>query len=150
MKLAEALAERKAIKTKMEDLKKRIYQNAKVQEGDVPIEAPLDLLEELERETAKFEEIIGRINRTNNETVLPDGSTLMEAIVKKDMLHYLHMVYLNMADKATPVHDRFNRREIKFIPTVDIGEIRRKADEIAREYRLLDMKIQKANWETDF
>jgi hypothetical protein len=149
MKLAEALAERKAIKTKMEDLKKRIYQNAKVQEGDAPIEAPLVLLDELERETAKFEEIIGRINCTNNKAVLPDGSTLMEAIVKKDMLHYLHMVYLNVADKATPVHERFSAREIKFIPTVDVGEIRKKADEIAREYRLLDMKIQKANWDTD-
>jgi hypothetical protein len=44
MKLAEALAERKAIKTRMEGLKKRIYQNSKVQEGDTPIEEPLALL----------------------------------------------------------------------------------------------------------
>lgn len=149
MKLAEALMERKAIKTKMEDLKKRVYQNSSIQEGEQPIEDPLKLLEELRVETEKFEAIIARINQTNNVTQLSDDMTLMEAIVKKDMLNYLHLIHINLADKATPTHDRFSRREIKFVPTVDISEVRKKAEEIAKEYRLLDMKIQEANWNTE-
>ena len=72
--------------------------------------------------------------------------TLMEAIVKKDMLNYNHMVHINLADKATPSSARYSNREIKSIPNVDINEIRKKADEIAREYRMLDSKIQEANW----
>ncbi len=150
MKLAEALMERKAIKTRMEDLKRRIYQSAKVQEGDKPIEEPLALMNELEHERARLEEIIIRINRTNYQALLPGGDmTLMEAIVKKDMLNYLHMIHINLADKATPVHERLSAREIKFVPTVDVAEIRSKADKIAQEYRLLDAKIQEANWKTE-
>lgn len=149
MKLAEALMERKAIKTKMEDLKKRIYQNSRIQEGEQPIEDPIKLIEELHSETKNFEVLIARINQTNNVTHLTEDMTLMEAIVKKDMLNYLHLIHINLADKATPTHDRFSPREIKFIPAIDIVEIRKKADEIAKEYRLLDMKIQEANWNTE-
>ena len=149
MKLAEALAERKALKNKMEELKKRIYQNSKVQEGDAPLESPVELLEALRQETAKFEALIIRINQTNNATKLDEGMTLMEAIVKKDMLHYLQMIYMNLADKATPTHERFSAREIKFVPTIDVGDIRMQADEIAKQYRLLDMRIQEMNWQTE-
>ena len=141
MKLAEALMERKAIKNKMEDLKKRIYQSAKVQEGDDPFEDPLALLDELKRETARFEDLIVRINCTNNQTLLPDSSmTLMDAIVKKDMLNYLHTIHTNLADKATPLHERLSAREIKFVPTVNVTEIRAMADQIAKEYRLLERR----------
>lgn len=146
MKLAEALVERKAIKTKMEELKKRIYQHARIQEGETVIEDPTMLLEELAGETEKFEHLVSRINRTNNEATLPDGMPVMEAIIKKDMLNYLHFVYVNLADKATPTRERYSQREIRDIPNVDITAIRKKADELAKAYRMLDMKIQECNW----
>ncbi len=149
MKLAEALIERKALKTKMEELKKRVYQNARIQEGEQPLEAPLDLLEQLRQETSKFESLVVRINETNNTTPLSDGMTLMQAITRKDMLHYLQLVYQNLADKASPLNERYSQREIKYLPTVNVGEIRRMADDVAREYRQLDAKIQEANWQTE-
>ncbi|MCP4348032.1 MAG: hypothetical protein GY795_21225 [Desulfobacterales bacterium] len=149
MKLAEALTERKAVKTKIEELKKRIYQNSRIQEGDTAIENPLSLIEELKNEISKFENLIIRINQTNNTAKLSDEMTLMEAIVKKDMLHYLHLIHVNLADKATPSVERYSQREIKIIPNVDITEIRKKADNIAKEYRNLDMKIQECNWKTE-
>lgn len=149
MKLAEALMERKAIKTKMEELKKRIYQNAQIQEGDVPIESPVSLIEELKSEVEKFENLIIKINETNSTAKLENGMTLMDAIVKKDMLNYMHLMYLNLADKATPKNERYSQREIKTIPNVNITEIRKKADEMAKEYRMLDSKIQEANWKVD-
>ena len=149
MKLAEALIERKALKTKMEELKKRIYQNARIQEGEEPIESPLELLEALRRETEDFERLIVRINETNNVTKLSEDMTLMQAIVRKDMLHYLHLVHLNLADKASPLNDRYSQREIKYLPSVNVSDLRKTADEIAREYRQLDAKIQEANWGTE-
>jgi DNA-binding ferritin-like protein (Dps family) len=149
MKLAEALMERKAIKTKMTELKKRIYQNATVAEDEEPAEDPLDLMEELFAETAKLEEIIIRINKTNNATPFSDDMTLMEAIIKKDMLDFRHSVYKKLADKATPVFDRYSMSEIKFLPAVDVKEVRKRAAEIAREYHQLNTKIQEINWKTE-
>ncbi len=149
MKLAEALIERKALKIKMEELKSRIYKNAQAQEGESPAEEPMELLEQLHNESLNFENIVVRINKTNNETLLNDDSTLMEALTKRDMLKYEHFILGNLANKATPATDRYSNREIKFISTVDIKEIRKKADDIAKQYRLLDAKIQEKNWMTE-
>lgn len=149
MKLAEALSERKAVKTKIEELKKRIYQNSTIQEGDTPVENPDALMEELKEKVSELEALIIRINQTNMTAKVSEDMTLMEAIVKKDMLNYLHLIHVNLADKATPTSERYSRREIKHVPNVQIAGIRKRADEIAKEYRLLDMKIQECNWRTD-
>ncbi len=149
MKLAEALIERKASKTKMEELKSRIYKNAQVQEGDTPAEEPTELLEQLHNELLSFENIVVRINKTNNETLLDDGSSLMEALTRRDMLKYEHFILSNLANKATPATDRYSNREIKFISVIDVKKIRKKADTIAKQHRMLDAKIQEKNWTTD-
>lgn len=146
MKLAEALMERKATKRRMEELKRRIYQNACVQEGEEPLELPLELVEELKREIASFTALVTAINMTNQDASLPDGTSLQEAIIKKDMLHYLHLIYTNLADKATPVHDRYSLREIKHMPTVEVPAVRKEAHRVAKAYRELDAQIQQTNW----
>lgn len=148
MKLAEALLERKAIKTKMEELKHRLYQNAQTQEGLPPTEDPQELLAELTATVQRFEEIVARINATNAAAQLDDGTSLGRAILQKDMQRYMHLVLTNLADKATPGQQRYSEREIKQIPAVNVGETRRRADETARAARLLDAKIQEANWKT--
>jgi hypothetical protein len=149
MKLAEALIERKAIKNKMEELKKRIYQNSQVQDGDEPIELPLTLMKQLYKESDEFEKLVIRINTTNIKTELSNGMNMMEALIKRDMLRYKYYIYNNLADKATPSTDRYSQREIKFVSTIDVTDVRKKGDEIAKESRLLDMKIQEANWSID-
>ncbi len=149
MKLAEALIERKAIKEKMEDYKKRIYKNSQVQEGDEPTEVPMKLIESLNEELLKFEALVVRINKTNNESKFDAGMNIMEALSKRDMLRYRHFIYSNLADKATPSTDRYSQREIKFVPTIDISNIRHEADLIAKECRILDTKIQELNWTTE-
>mgnify|MGYP000452753273 CR=1 FL=1 len=149
MKIAEALIERKAIKTKMEEIKKRIYQNAQVQDGDSPTESPLMLIEELNQEVKAFEKIVNQINKTNVKILLENNLTMAEALIQRDMLRYRHFIVANLADKATPTTERYSQREIKFIPTVDVAQIRKSADEIAKECRQLDMKIQQANWLND-
>lgn len=151
MKLAEALLERKSLKQKMEELKKRAYQNAQVQEGDKPIEEPIELLKDLETVVVKFTKIVTQINLTNNQTILSQAKSIsmMEALTKRDMLKYNHFVYSNLADKAAAVSDRYSQREIKMIPTVKVGELRKKADSFAQQARQLDAIIQEANWTTE-
>lgn len=146
MKLAEALIERKATKTAMEELKARIYRNALVQEGERPSEDPLALLAELERAVDAFCALVAAVNRANGAARLPDGTPLGEALIRRDMLRYLHLVYGNLADKATPGQSRYSNREIKLVPAVDVGAVRRRADEFAKACRRLDAGVQSSNW----
>jgi len=149
MKLAQALIERKAIKTNIEEIKKRIYQNAKLQEGDTSLESPLDLIDELDVEIKKYTTLITRINKTNNATYIDENLTMMEAIIQKDMLHLKYLMLKNLGDKATAKEDRYSHREIKYVPNVDIAIVRNKLNTVAKEYREMDMKIQEFNWKTE-
>ena len=48
MKIAEALALRADLQTRLEQLKQRLVKNARIQEGDKPEEDPVELQSELE------------------------------------------------------------------------------------------------------
>jgi hypothetical protein len=151
MKLAEALLERKSIKEQIQSLKEWALKDARVQEGDDPSELPEKIIADLELHVSRLEELIIAINKTNNITTLPDGKSLMEAIAQRDMLKMRHQMAKDLANAAAPERDswRHTRSEVKFKPTIDIAEWRRKADSIARDYRELDATIQAANWSTD-
>jgi len=147
IKLAEALVERKNHKTKLESLKQRLYRSVRVQDGEVPAEDPASLLEQLSREIESFVQIVTSINLANTRTRLTDGRTLTEALIRRDMLRYLHIVHTNMADKAMAPVDRYSRREIRMVPTVDVTALRNEADVLAKAHRMLDLSIQAKNWE---
>jgi hypothetical protein len=149
MRLAEALIERKNIKNTIDSLRKRLERVAKVQEGDSPSEDPLELLKALEGNLEQFRSIIARINKTNLSVTLQEGTTLMEAIATRDTLALKRSILEDLAREATPAGDRFTRTEIKFVPTVSVGSIRKEADRIAKEYRELDAQIQAINWEAE-
>ncbi len=151
MKLAEALLERKNIKEQIHSFKERALKDARVQEGDEPSEPPETIIADLEVHIGRLEELVIAINKTNNSTNLADGKSLMEAIAHRDMLKMRHQMAKDLANAAAPERDswRHTRSEVKFKPTIDIAEWRRKADSIAGEYRELDAKIQAANWATD-
>lgn len=149
MKLAHALMERKAIKTKMDELRARIYQNAQVEQGGEPTESPLTLLDQLEVESQRFQALVARINDTNLSARLPDGTPLGEAVLRKDMLRYLHATLLCLAKKAVVVPERYSQREIKNIPALPIPEVHHRADEVAKQLRLLDAAVQELNWQID-
>ena len=149
MKLAEALLERKTLMQKIEALKQRINENALVQEGDAPAEEPLALLRELDEATAQLESLIQRINATNNVARLADGATLSGAIVRRDMLVLRRQSRDGLASMAAMRHNRFTRNEVKFVPTVNVADVRREVDALSKAHRELDTQIQAANWTTD-
>ena len=149
MRLAEALIERKNIKDSIDNLRKRLESVAKVQEGDTPAEDPKELLEAIEAKLKELESIIVKINKTNLSASLQDGKTLMEAIARRDILALKRSILESLAREATPSRDRFTRTEIKFVPTVSVGDIRKEADRTAKEYRELDAQIQAKNWEVE-
>jgi len=148
MKLAEALLERKSIKEQISSLRERARQDARVQEGDEPSELPESLVAEIETLLVRFEELIILINKTNLTARLSGGQSLMEAIARRDMLKMHHQLIKDLADAASPERDiwRQTRSEIKFKPTIDVADWRRKADKLAKEYREIDNQLQAANW----
>lgn len=148
MKLAEALQERADLNRKIEQLGVRLNNNAIVQEGEKPAENPEDLLKELNESIEKLENIIAKINKTNCETII-DGKSITELIAKKDCLMVKLEAYKRLACTASQIAHRVGRNEIKILSTVDVKEVQKKIDSIAKELRITDNKIQEMNWKTE-
>ena len=148
MKLAEALNQRADLQKRIAQLRERLSNNVKVQEGDEPAENPEDLFKELDGSLKELESLIVRINRTNQETVW-EGKTLTAMIAEKDILSLRLSVLRSVLDAANVRSDRYSRNEIKFVRTVDVNAIQKQVDDLSRDLRELDSKLQQANWMTD-
>jgi hypothetical protein len=147
MKVAEALALRADLQKRLEQLKQRLIKNARIQEGDKPEEDPADLQAEFEKSAQELIQLIQRINRTNSTARLADRS-LADALAERDVLKIRYNTYRELASAASITQARMTRSEVKFISTVSVAAIQRKADDLAKQYRELDTKIQEADWTT--
>ena len=148
MKLAEALQLRGDLQKRMMQLSDRLMQNARVQEGEKPAEAPEALLAEYESCAGQLEELMARINRTNCETRTGEG-TLTELLARRDCLKMRVRTYHDFLMAASSLTQRGMRTEIKVFSTVPVPEYRKKADALSRQLRETDNAIQAANWTTE-
>lgn len=148
MKLAEALSLRAEMKTKIGQLALRLNQNAKVQEGEKPVESPYTLIEELENISGEMEKLIKNINYTNCMTI-ENGVSLTDMIAKKDVLKKKISVMRAFLSRSGEVIDRYSNKEIKIHSTVDVAELQKKVDAMSKQLRELDMNIQRINWTAD-
>ena len=147
MKLAEALQERADLDRRVQQLQQRLENNAMVQEGEPPAEDPAELLAELDGCVGALEQIVARINLTNCRTVV-EGKSLTELLARRDALKLKLSAYRSLAQSASHLGHRGMRSEIKWVSTVNVRELQKRVDELARELRLLDNTIQAANWAT--
>ena len=148
MKLAEALQERADLRRKIDMLAERLGNNALVQEGDVPAEDPVGLLRELDGTMARLEELVAAINRTNSQTLV-DGRTITELIARRDSLGAKVSILRKLVSKTSTPQARHTRSEVRYVRAVDVAVLQGEADWLAKELRLVDNALQKANWETD-
>ncbi|WP_433116879.1 DIP1984 family protein [Micromonospora sp. CA-246542] len=151
MKLAEALAVRADAARRAEQLRARITASARFQEGENPAEDASALLVEVGETLDELESLIRRINRTNAATVV-DGGTLTDALARRDVLRLRHNVVTSAAAAAAGEGQRGYRQlrsELKMIPALPVAELRRQADDLARQLREVDTLIQRTNWEVD-
>ena len=147
MKIAEALALRADLQKRVEQLKQRLVKNARIQAGDTPEEDPVDLQAELEKSAGDLVLLIQRINRTNAASRFGEG-TLADSLAERDVLKMRYNAYRELANAASTSQSRATRSEVKYISTVSVAATQRKADDLAREYRELDTRIQEADWLT--
>ena len=148
MKLAEALQERADLNCKIDELRNRLQHNALVQEGEEPAEAPEELLTELDFSIDRLEELIFRINRTNCMTI-DNGKSITELIAKKDTLAVRIRSYRELISTASSKTNRAMHSEIRVLSSVNVKYLQRKLDEMCRQYRETDIRIQQINWKTD-
>jgi hypothetical protein len=149
MKLAEALILRADCQKRIAQLKSRLLVNAKVQEGDKPAETPQELIAELGRVSNELLDLIKRINRTNSGTAFAGRGTISDALAERDVLALQRAAYAELAQTAAISHGRFTRSEVKYISTINVAEIQKRADELAKNYRDLDARVQELNWQTE-
>jgi hypothetical protein len=149
MKLAEALILRSDYQKRIEQLRHRLSQNARVQEGDLPNEEPQTLMKELTELLVKLKSLIQNINRTNLHTAFDQAQSLADALTSRDLIGQERKIYSELLEQATIRHDRYSRSEIKYVSMIDVKETQKFVDELSRKYRTLDVKIQELNWKTE-
>nr|WP_314145592.1 DIP1984 family protein [uncultured Rhodococcus sp.] len=154
MKLAEALAERGELIKRSEHLKARILANARHQDGESPAENASILLSEFGIALARLEVLIRRINRTNSSATVRDG-TITDALASRDVLRMRHKAITAAADAASgrDQEHRYGQRQLRselvYVAALPVAELRSTADDIAKQIRLVDLEIQRVNWEFD-
>ncbi|MGD7045704.1 DIP1984 family protein [Jeotgalibacillus proteolyticus] len=148
MKLAEALILRADYQKRIEQLRHRLIQNARVQDGEEPNEDPKDLQKELLQILKQLKELIQGINRTNLTTPFDEERSLADALTERELIGQERRIFSELAEQASVRHDRYSRTEIKSVSTVDVKKTQKRVDDLSQEYRQLDTRIQELNWLT--
>lgn len=148
MKLAEALQIKKNLDIKIANIRQRLENNARVQDGLEPAENPADLFKELEETINSLENYTSRINLTNSITKV-NGKTLTELLSRREALKVKVSVYDRFIVSGSELTDRYSNTEILVRPTLPINEIQKRRDLIAKELRQIDYKIQETNFTHD-
>jgi len=148
MKLAEALSIRKDLQTRVEQLKSRVLNNIKVQEGDEPAEDPTQLLKELDSCLKQLQEYIYRINVTNLH-VMSGKKSLTQLLAERDVLSKRVSTLREVFNQASAGADRYSRSEIKQVTTIDVKSLGKQVDKLSAQLRELDVEIQALNFACD-
>lgn len=148
MKLAEALQERADINKKISQLRSRLSNNLLVQEGEKTAEDPLALLKEMDQSIKRLQFLIEHINLTNCNTLVGD-KTLTELLAKKDSLTLQISAYRDVIEQGSRNTDRARHSEIKILSTINVADIQKKTDKMAKELRSVDNLLQETNWNTE-
>ena len=101
----------------------------------------------------ELEDLIRRINRTNAATRIGPEGTITDALARRDVLRARHSIVTAAADAAAGKSQagmgRQLRSELKMLAALPVAELRSQADDLARQVRELDVRIQQSNWEFD-
>ena len=148
MKLSEALILRSDLKKRIDQLRVRLNNNAKVQENDEPSENPEELLNELDNNINQLKILIKQINRTNCVTV-SNGQTLANLIAERDTLTLKSNILRGFLNIAGQKVNLYSTTEIKIMSTVDVPALQKELDQLSKKIRETDTELQQANWLTE-
>ncbi|MCG0152659.1 DIP1984 family protein [Phocaeicola vulgatus] len=145
MKLAEALSNRADLQRRISQLKGRLKDSAKVQEGDTPAEDVETLFLELDSCLEKQEKLVYQINCANMQ-IMHNGENLTRMLARRDSLSARVSLMREVLKHVTETETRYGRNEIRYIRTVDVANLRKDTDSYCKQLRELDNLIQSINW----
>jgi Family of unknown function (DUF6847) len=150
MTIGEALNHRADLQKRIAQVRERLCASVLAQEGEEPPERPQELLEELDSLCAELQALIAQINHANATTTLPDGETVTAALARRDVLDLRLAALRAMVKEATGggPFSRYSRSEIRMVRQIEVGEIQRQVDLLAKQRRELDTLLQAHNWST--
>ena len=93
--------------------------------------------------------LIQRINKTNCSVQFDETRTLADALVERDQKWDKRLTLAKIAEEGSFRNDRYSRSEIKILSTVNVSAIQKEVDQLSKEFRELDTKIQGLNWTID-
>ncbi|MBV5341423.1 MAG: DIP1984 family protein [Deltaproteobacteria bacterium] len=149
MKLAELLIERSETQKRIAIMANRLNAYATIQEGDEPPIKPDKVLKKLDALHVNLEDIIKKINMANMTTEFEPGLTLADAVTRRDVMKSRRNIYNGLVTASMISDSRYSKKEIKFVTTLDVDNILEVTDDLAKEIRILDSKIQLKNWEVE-
>lgn len=127
MKLAEALSNRADLQRRISQLKGRLKDSAKVQEGDTPAEDVETLFLELDSCLEKQEKLVYQINCANMQ-IMHNGENLTRMLARRDSLSARVSLMREVLKHVTETETRYGRNEIRYIRTVDVANLRKDTD----------------------
>ena len=80
---------------------------------------------------------------------LRSSGTISDELAERDVLALQRTAYADLAQMGAITQGRITRSEVKYVSTINVAEIRKRADELAKNYRDLDARIQELNWQTE-
>ena len=147
--LAEAMLNRDDCQKWIESLTQRLLRNAQAPEGENPLEDPQTLLAEIDATLETLSDLNHRINLTHAQTLVEEDLTLLDAIGERKLLARKIAIYESLADKASYCPPRDRQSDLRSVSTVNLSYLHRQIEQLARDYRNLDTKIQQASWKTE-
>ena len=148
MKLAEALAARSDLQTKIAEMERRLNRCVQVQVGDNPPEDPEELLSGIRQSFAELQRLISAIDKTNAATFI-EGKSIASWLSEKSTVKLRQELLLRILERASVSQMRHSKSEIRFVSTIKAAKLQKEADDLAMAYRSIDLLIQASNWKTE-
>jgi hypothetical protein len=149
MKLAEALLLRADIQKKLGSLQARAQKYAVVQEGERPAEDPGDLLRQVQAVSEELRRLVFAVNKANLGHAIRTGETLTEALARRDVMALRHRILQSVVEACGKPPDRYGVKEIRWVAAVDVADLQRQVDDLAKQIRELNAAIQEAGWQVE-
>ncbi|CAK7903479.1 hypothetical protein CAAN1_09S02300 [[Candida] anglica] len=175
MKVAAALRLKNDYNLQLIALKHRIMSNLVVEEGQEPDESPKKLIALYHQVSQNYQALVTKINLHNSSTTVeypsyhdnyksghligdlfsndlpPDlvskEKYIVQALVERESLKAEIQTFRSILDRSKV--SRSSTRDILKVAVLDVQQLQKKIDTMAKFLRIMDAKIQEHNWLQD-
>lgn len=153
MNILEAIALKKDLEIRIENLGNRYVRNVTVLKGKKPHEDPNEILQEMDKSIAQLNDLCYRINAADLYVKNSTGKTLMELLIERESL-YRRLNILRSALNEVTVGSfseyAYNTKKlVEFDIIVSIESISKLVDEAEEQLRQVTSEIQKLDVKTE-